>query len=1181
MPQPSLHYVRTGNAEIIHEQDLIEERSMRRCGVARFLSDHAMKFIVAILIIGVFSLPGAAQTGSVNLKGTVWDVAGNLFPGAVLNAVEEYSGQQFEAVSDENGDYRFLALPPGFYSISLKAKGFKNLIHRNIALLMPGTVEEFFTVEAAAADEEISTYETPQSIDSGNAGAFSREELQARPLLDRNPLSQTIFQPGVLINGGNEGSSSVNGTRTGMNSTIMDGISITDPVSPTLGSSVLTLSPEYISDLQIVSAGGKAEYGRSGGGQFVLSSRPGTKSWTGTVYDYFRNTNLNANDFFTNAYGLNRPSITKNLFGAVVSGPVYRDKTLLFANFEGNRTNQQINKNRLVLTPEAKSGTFRWYIPGDTDRVLQSYDIVGIDPVIASTLEKLPNPNNYRIGDGLNTAGYRFNSHTHFNQDRIAARVDHRLNSNRQLFFRMNWDRVDATDTFNNADATFPGQQSGIFAQNNWGFTAGMNWTLNPQMVNELRFGFIQPKTDLKRPARTQAPMQIANSWTNPLDTSSPRSFSSRNFEIADNMSHSKSQHLFKYGLDYRRIRQQSDDYSGVSPNVTFGVDHGNAPASTVGPSEQLLISTGDRLKFEKLYNDLLGRIESVSQTYNSSLTTVLPAGTSRKRSFSSQELAGFFQDDWRILSNLTLNLGVRFELSTSPKESNGYQSVLNKDFVLNNSANISDFSVGAGDSMYKNSLKNIAPRAGFAWDIFGTGRTVLRGSYGIYYDRLIGAITNYINTNGYGLSQTAYQYPNLEGGDQRLSGGIPNVPVPAALPLNVPMTRAYSVAVFDPNIKAPRIYQYNLTLEKKLGAAVLQVGYVGTRGKNLFQYLNLNQTKTPGDFLKAFRELQDYRNNGTALPDTNVFKKIFADPGAALDAVGGSIVDSNQVGLAADTLDRGYHDRYAAAGIPDTYIRNFPQFNKFIVGTSTGESWYNSLQAGLRVSGKSYHMRAHYTWSKSIDTMSSDGAVLVNPVDSFNVKSDRAPSDFDRKHVFNLAWDFKVPFGRSWSQDSQIPRWMDSVFGNWSLGILYIRESGARYSVYSGLETAYAGVNSYADFSGDRSIGEVIREKKYIRWLSIDETTSFTVPDAGTTGTSGRNAFVGPSYVNLDVSLFKKFQVNDKQDVQLRIEAYNVFNKAHFGQPDGNISNATTFGTINSTVGTPRFLQVALRYQF
>ena len=952
------------------------------------------------------------------------------------------------------------------------------------------------------------------------------------------------------------------------------------------------MNPDSITDLQILTSGAKAEYGGSGGGYFVVASRPGAKSWSGTIYDYFGNKNLNANDFFLNACGPSPEGTTRNIFGGTASGPL-GDKTQLFASVEANNANQTRHVNNLILRERARAGLFRWYSPDEItqdDTTLKIFDIpandprgLGIDPTMAAEIAKFPvdaaRINNY-IGDGLNTGGYLYESPAHNRNGQLAVRVDREITKNQKLFFRFNWQRADVTDTKNDAFATYTDTPFPVYKDNSWALMGGSDWTINAHMVNELRIGYIKPDIKMERPARLTDAMAIPNSWSNQQDPSFPSSYKAPGLDITDNFSHSMNVHSFKYGGAFRRTQQKRVDYNGVYPNVTLGTDNGNSVPISIGPSEQSEISEQGRQNFESLYNDLLGRMENVSLTYNSSLTSVLPAGTPSERSFSSNEFSAFIQDDWKIRRNLSLNLGLRYDIFTSPNESNGFLSVLDKASLITASSEIPDFTVAGGDQWYSTDWNNFAPRVGFAWDIKGNGSLVLRGAYGMYYDRLNGAVTKFVDQNSYGFSQTLSIYPNENGTDLRLRDGIPVPGQPSTLPLQPSATRNYSIALIDPNLRTPRVDQFNLTLEKRFWGAVFEFSYTGTRGKNLFQYLNLNQTKTGGDYLQAFQELQQYRDMGTPVSDSNTLVRIFGTPQAAFDAMNGYNFDTGQAGTAADEMDLNHFGNYAGAGVSDFYIRNFPQFNKVLYGSNTAESWYDSFQFGLRKSTSAYQLRLYYTWSKSLDTMSSSGETYVSPIDSFSPDSNKAYSDFNREHVFNIAGDYAFPFGKSRDSDSESTPWLHRIFGGWNLGVLFIWESGPRFSVYSGRETQYAGVQSLASYGDIRPIGELSRNEGTVYWFDPTQAELFTYPAAGESGSSGRNFYVGPGYSNIDAVLRKTFYWGEKKSFQFRLEGYNLFNTTHFGLPNTTMGS-NDFGVIRTTQGAPRSLQLALRFGF
>ena len=1155
--------------------------------------------------------PIMAQTGSIHLEGIVWDPSGNPLPGVSITAAEENTGQSIETVSDSDGYYRFMVLQPGIYTVTAKAQGFRNVIHRDIHLYVPGGVTNNISFEVSAIDNVIGSTDRLRLLDSDLADAFSQRDLEDYPLFDRNPLGLAIFQPGVQINGGAESVSAVNGTQPGINALTRDGLTVADPVSPGIGRSLLPINIDALSSVQIITSNAGAEYGGAGGTQIVLTSRRGAENWNGNVYNYFNIQHFNANEYFNKFNHIDRPETMRNLFGGVISGHL-NPKTAIFGSYEGNRTEQQIYRNRLVLTDEARVGEFRWYSPDDlthTESTINSFKIsassdprgIGIDKAVNEAINLLPKSNNFYIGDGLTTAGYEFDNDLKYYQDRIDARVDYNINPGHQIFFRFGWDRTNATDMQNSADAAYPGLNSGYYKTSDFSVVFGSNYTLSPTMINELRVGYTRAVTDYERPDRLNEAMFYSSLWDNPQRAAFQKSYRNPSFEVSDSFSHSRNVHAFKYGVSLRRHAFGSTDYTGTYPTVTFGNSNGNVP-NDIGPSPQVNISYEDRNTFENFYNSLLGRLESVNQTFysNSNLSGWLPAGSPRERNFVTWSFSGFVQDNWKIKPNITLNLGLRYELFTLPKESSGYQSALDKASAIGADTTdaISDFQIKPGADWANSDKLNFSPRAGVAWDVFGTGSTVVRAAYGIYYNPINSGVTDFIDRTSYGFDWNATEFPNSEGADLRLSKDGFAVPTPATLPLQPAPERLYSIAVLDPNLKTPRIQQMHATLERRWANVFWEIGYTYVRGTKLFQYLNLNQTKISDDFLTSFKELRNYLEDGAPLSLDNVIageSGIFNTANDAFEALSGHNFRIGQLGVAADILDREHHDSMVAAGLPDTYIRNFPQFNRFFYGTNAAESWYDALRVGARKNGANYSFRAFYTWSHAKDTLSPFGSNYIANLDSFNPKAAKSYSDLHRSHVFNLAWRYAFPFGRDINEETDQPGWVNALLAGWNASALWTYVSGARFSVNSGMENQYAGVYSLADFTqtSDAKIGEYFRDSlnRTIYWIDPSTAQQFTLPEVGEPGTSERNALSGPRYFNLDLAMHKSFRIREGQAFQIRLEAYNVFNKTNFGLPNTDLrcadhivsdySCSSKFGSINSTVGNPRKMQFALRYQF
>ena len=1147
---------------------------------------------IALLLVCRIS---TAQVGSARLEGLVRDPSGAVVPGAAISVVNTRTQARAETLTTSEGFFVFPSLQPGLYTLGVEAGGFTQKVVSNLEMNVGATVAQNVSLEVGEITELIEVQagqERVQTADAQLTRAVTLRDIESLPQMGRSSMGLAIYSPGVQTDPNNPSVSRVNGTRTGSANSRLDGIDANDPLTPRLLLAGPAHNVDSIEEFRIVTNGGKAEYGRNAGAQVELITRSGTNAWHGNFFEYHRNTALNANEFFNNSSGSPRPVNIQNAFGASLGGPVHRDSTFIFGNYQGRRTARQIVRNRAVLTPEAKKGLFRWKPPGGS--VIQTYDIVhndprglGIDPKVAENLKLLPEPNNFDIGDGLNTAGFRFNNPAMYSledcqQDQFILRADHKIRSSHRLFFRWAQSRSLYIDSVNNNDARFPGQPSGTQGGRAHGYSIGWDWAISPRFFNELRVGYKTYTWDFLRPARLEEPMLLSNSWTDPLNPAFSSYRKPAVHQITDNFTIVEGKHTFKAGIEGRFTKEWTSDEKGLWPDVRFATGSGNSPPSDIGPQGDATISKTDRQSFEKLYNDLLGRMSSVVQTFYSDLKAYYPAGTPRERTFRYRDFSGFFQDDWRLTPRLTVNLGLRYEFFGVPSETNGIQGAVDKAELISATAQLDDLTLQPAKRLSKGDHNNFAPRIGVAWDPKGNGKTAIRANWGLFYDRLIGATTSYVdaNTPGFSLPNLPV-YPNQKGTDIRVSDGIP-LPHPAGDPeLQPQATRSIDLWMFFPNLRAGYVQHYSLTFQREIFRnTVVEAGYVGTHGVKLFMDLNLDQPRIYEDFLTAFRELQSFRNNGTPVSDSNTLVRIFGTEVEAIKAIGPTTIDRGEVGIGADTVDLTHYGKYAGAGVSDFYLRNYPQFNKVIVGTNDGRSYYNSFQLSLRRQSGALRFVANYTFSKTMDNISTEGNGFTSPIDNFNVRLNLARSDYDVPHTFNSRFVYTLPFGKGRPYASSAPIWLDSLIGGWDVGLLTLWQSGRVVTYLSGRGTGPTAASSFADYTGDRNIGRVMRRSDGVYWLTEEETAKFSYPLAGEIGTGGRNAFRGPRFFGLDISLAKRFRIAERHAILFRAEAYNLFNNVNFATPNSNRSQAT-FGKISSTVGNPRMLQMALRYDF
>lgn len=908
----------------------------------------------------------SAQVSTSRISGTVTDKSAAVISGAKVTATHEATNVSHVTTTTDSGLYTFPSLLTGSYTITVEVEGFqkwvsvKNILTVGLPLVVNAQLEVGSVTSVVRVESSYERLDTSSAMVSGVVG---HKEIVELPLNGRNPLNLITLEPGLVQRptGAAGSGTHVFGSRDRAHNVTIDGIDANESSVPNPQSNVYRLTPDNVQEYRVVTHNATPEYGRNSGANVSIATRSGTNEFHGDIFYFHRNTVLNSNESFNKLFLQERPKLLLHQWGLDVGGPIFKEKTFFFFSYQGNRVlqTQPISQSfgiPTVYTQLARTGLFR-YVKGtinvdgvsitQNDRRLvddagnlrtgvpvcanpatdtncvATYNIfandpagIGADPLMQTMLGSFPLPNSFSsVGDGLNTAGFVWNTPSAFKGPFFLIRGDHKFNDNHNIFVRMLWSDYDTTDgdLLNSRPRLFPGfNPLGEVFRASQSLAISYRSAFSSRMVNEFttgysRFNFFFSLAESNLAGGSPVPWgqecfgtdSLSNVDT-PFCNTPHTQRAVSTIQFIDNLSYATGAHNIRTGFNFRFYRH--NDSRGVpgglnmAPTIVFSrttrSPSGNtAPGIAAGFPAAPGIGTTDRNRLEQAIVELIGIPGRLQQVFQADLagdgftTNLFTMGT-RIKQFNL-----YVQDEWRFRPNLTFNYGVRWEYNRPPGDC--CDRVFVPDKKVDGSEGLVTF-VPADSWFRRNNWNTFAPRVGLVWDPWSTGKTVVRLGYGIAYDtissfqvtaisgKVPGSTLQCFTTVPFGSSPAAppsgcADLRGLVPTNARLSQLVQSLgdpfgqPLPTAVPsakFSPPAQRAsdaQSIGAFDPDLRIPTVHEWSLTIQRELPwSFTTQVGYIGKRGTHLYRAYNLNQIRTDqAGFLDSFLIAQRNVFNG------------------------------------------------------------------------------------------------------------------------------------------------------------------------------------------------------------------------------------------------------------------------------------------------------------------------------
>ena len=1154
--------------------------------------------LLAAAAIFCFMTPTTqAQTATTGqIVGVVTDPSGAVVAGAKVVLTSD-AGVRREAQTGSNGRYTFPLLNPGAYRLDVTQSGFASAKLEGIIVKITESSVVDVALKVAGSPTTVSvTGESPlvQTESSARGTVIDENEMRQLPLPTRNfqqLLTLTTGTSGPLQNSSELGRGDVavyvNGQRALSNNVIINGVdanSIGTGENPNLSVPSIDSLQEFIVQTSMYDASA----GRNAGGNVAAVTKSGTNNIHGNAYEFLRNTSLDANNFFLNKEGTPRPAYRRNQFGGTLGGPIMKDRAWFFISYQGTReTNGTSLTNSLstmflpaFLGPQRDATSLAnlslCYNPG-----LYGY----VDPVAFAALNaKLPNgqymipsvPGVATTGAGCPTGASWTNpgtalatvpSNSTYKEDQFNTNLDVKLTeANRffakyfQAFNRENQAIYNQFGDGNPLQAPGWPTEEDVYQRV---LSAGVQSVISSHLLNEFRFGWStiygpgKPSTPvtsadlgIASPLSSLFPSMPTLSFTN-MFTLGPSPLgityaATNTYPVSDTMTWTKGRHTIKFGGEYKR-QELDAPYFDVFPN---------------GELFYLGALTGNP------FEDFLAGLSGLS---------AIGSGTNSLHN-RANDFSAFFQDDWKATPRLTLNLGLRYDYFGPTTETQGHfvgfdpskavttpllipglgsncpadpstcGSVVTGGFVQAGNGNLPGIPK-VSDGLVNSNYKNFGPRMGFAYLLTDKGNIVLRGGYGIFYDRPNMRLYNSQLFNmPYEMLATALFTPN--------ENPFVQVPLPSQFPLTIsgnpgifpfggyPAFLPYTSYFVGPTVapipatgiypdlhdwSIPYVQSFNLGVQTSFANNwMLDLGYVGSLGRKFPRLFSFSQAATPA---------------------------------ATLGLVPGFPSTAGSLG---------------GPFFPAFGNLTAPGLGSFLM-ESNSNSNYNSLQATLHKRfSHGLQMLLSYTWSHSMDDYSGSDVsdVTLLPGDMVNEKHNYGPSDFDRRHRFVGSYLYNLP--DAYHGGSAFAK---KLVNTWSVSGIVTLQSGIPFSIY-GSDSAFEATQ--ANLAPGRTAQSAIKSGDVAdRLTAYFDTSAFVSPTAfGDFGQLGRNIIVGPKQIDTDLSIMKNIPVTESQRLEFRAEFFNLFNNVNWANPI-NIQSSYNFGSIVSTTTGPRVVQFALKYNF